>query len=309
MTRTSQLLGIGLALVLPVQASLYGQAGDAGLAFLKLGTSARGIAMADAMVAHVSGSAATYYNPAGLSLANASDPGGQITLMHKEWFGDTRTEFLGAAADLGTSQAIGLSINATTVSDIEIRTRPGVPQGTFDARNYAIGLSYSHRISDNLRAGVTGKFLYEKILVDDAGGFGIDLGAQYQTSIQQLSFGAILANLGSMSALRSESTSLPALLRMGGAWEDTLGALSSDFMLASDYQLVFPTGQSTLSMGGELMFRNVFAARAGYTVGSEGRGFAAGVGVRYGIAGLDYAYAPLSSDLGNSHTFSLLLNL
>jgi len=296
-----------LTLAIP-SARLYAQAGEAGLSFLKLGTSARGIAMGDAMVAHAGGSAATHYNPAGL---HSVEPGSsaQLLLMHKEWIQDTRTEFLGAAATLGDGQAIGLSINSTTVSDIEIRTRPGLPEGTFAARDYALGISYSQRISDVVNVGATGKFLYEKILIDEASGFGVDLGMQYKTPLERLSAGLVIANLGSMSALRTETTSLPSLMRLGGAYADSLPAISSDFTLASDYQLVFPTSQSLLSIGGEILFQETFAARAGYTFGSEGRKFSAGIGVRYGIVGVDYAYAPLSSDLGNSHTFSLYINL
>ena len=229
--------------------------------------------------------------------------------MHREWIQDTQTEFLGASADLGSGQAIGLSINSTSVSDIEIRTRPGLPEGTFTSRDYAIGVSYAQQISANVDVGATGKFLYEKILVDEASGFGIDLGAQYKTPVEHLSAGLVIANLGGMSNLKNESTSLPTLARVGGAYSDSLPAFSSEFTLASDYKLVFPTSQSIVAVGGEIVFEKTLAVRAGYTFGSEGRKFSAGIGVKYGVVGLDYAYAPLASDLGNAHTFSLFVNL
>jgi hypothetical protein len=279
------------------------------MAFLKLGTSARGIAMADAMSAHSSGSAATYYNPAGLRPGAAEGNPGEIMLMHKEWIQDARTEFLGAAVGLGADQALGISINSTTVSDIEIRTRPGPADGTFTSRNYALGLSYALRFSDVLWAGVTGKYLYEKILVDDASGWGVDLGAQYKTPVRNLSAGVVLANLGSMGSLRTESSTLPTLLRLGGAYTGELESISSEYLLAADYQLYTGPGQSLVSTGGELVFREAFALRAGYLIGSETRSFSAGIGIRHGIIGFDYAYAPLSSDLGTSHTFSLYVSL
>ena len=47
-------------------ASLFGQPGQSGLAFLKLGVSGRGVAMGDALSALITGAAANYYNPAGL---------------------------------------------------------------------------------------------------------------------------------------------------------------------------------------------------------------------------------------------------
>ncbi len=296
-------------IVLVSSSSLYGQAGGSGLSFLKLGASARGIAMADAMSAHVTGSAATYYNPAGLPRSDEEGNPGQILLMHKEWVQDTQTEFLAASVALGPSQALGFSVNSTSVSDIEIRTRPGPADGTFTTRGYSIGLSYSHKISEVLAAGITGKFLYEKILVDDASGIGFDLGAQYQSPIPNLAFGAVIANIGSMSALRTESSTLPTLLRLGGAYGGLLESISSQFLLASDLVINFPASQTLVSIGGELEFEKTVALRSGYVVGSEGRGFSAGIGLQHGIVGFDYAYAPLSSELGTTHTFSLFVNL
>ncbi len=289
--------------------TLYAQAGGAGLSFLKLGTSARGIAMADAMSAHVTGSAATYYNPAGLPRSLDEGNPGQILLMHKEWIQDTRTEVLAASVVLSPSQALGFSVNSTTVSDIEIRTRPGPADGTFDMKGYAVGLSYSQKFSDVFAAGITGKYLYEKILVDDASGFAFDLGAQYKSPIPHLSIGAVIANLGSMSALRAESTTLPTLMRIGAAYDGALESISSRFLLATDVTANFPAGQTLASFGGELEFQETVAVRSGYVLGSEGRGFSAGIGVRHGILGFDYAYVPLSSELGTTHTFSLFINL
>ena len=51
------------------------------------------------------------------------------------------------------------------------------------------------------------------------------------------------------------------------------------------------------------------AARGGYQFGSDGRGLTLGVGISYGILVLDYAFAKISSDLGDAHTISLALNL
>jgi hypothetical protein len=164
-------------------------------------------------------------------------------------------------------------------------------------------------LGERLVAGATGKYLYEKILVDQSSGFGLDLGVQYDTPIENLQAGIMVANLGSMSEFRAKKPTLPTLLRLGAAYGGLIETLSSSYLIASDYQIVFPTGQSLLSIGGEMKFEEVFAVRTGYVFGSEGRGFSAGVGVEYGIVGIDYAYAPLTSELGSTHTFSLYVNL
>ncbi len=285
----------------------HSQAGESGLAFLKLGISGRGIAMGDAMSAIVTGAAATYYNPAGI--LNTSDKStAQLMFMHKEWIQDTRVDFLGSNILLDDENAIGFSLNSTTVSDIEIRTRPGSPEGTFTARNFSLGATYAHLIGDHLRLGISGKFLYQKILIDQSSGFGIDVGAQYTTSIENLSIGAVVANIGSMQGLRSETTTLPSLLRIGPAYSFQIDDISSQISVASDYLYIFPEARSYLNAGGELLFSGTVAARAGYQFGSEGRGLAAGVGILYGIVAVDYAYSHLTDDLGNTHTVSLALN-
>ena len=286
----------------------YAEAGKSGLSFLKLGASARGIAMGDAMSANVSGAAATYYNPAGLLNSSAEDSRTQVMLMHKEWIQDTRTEYFATSFWLGDNDALGFFLNSTTIAEIEIRTRPGTPEGTFTARNFSIGASYAHAIGENLRVGFTGKFLYEKIFVDEASGLAFDFGVQYVTSIENLSVGASLSNLGSINELRTESSKLPAFVRIGPAYSVDFESINSKLILATDFLHSFPDDLSRMNLGSELVFNKTFAARVGYQIGSEGRGFAAGIGVHYGALALDYAYSPLSFDLGNSHTISLVLN-
>jgi len=291
-----------------VSNGLHGQIGESGLSFLKLGVSGRGAGMADAMSGHVNGAAATYYNPAGMVSWKDAQSSTQLMLMHREWIQGTRAEFIGASISIGEHDAIGFSVTSTTVSDIEIRTRPGDAEGTFTARNYALGASYARIVSEDLSLGVTAKFLYEKILIDEASGVAFDLGAMYKTPVQDLSIGASLANLGSLNELRNEKTKLPALLRIGPAYKVAIGDGRSSLILASDFLQIFPDSRSFLNVGGEFDFERAVAGRIGYQFGSEGRRITAGVGICYGMFALDYAYAPLSYDLGNSHAFSLAIN-
>jgi hypothetical protein len=296
-----------LILFLMTPHSVNAQAGKSGLAFLKLGISGRGIAMGDAMSAIVSGAAATYYNPAGI-LAATSSSTAQLMFMHKEWIQDTRVEFLGSSILLDDDNAIGFSLNSTTISNIEIRTRPGTPEGSFTAPSFSLGASFAHALFEDLRVGITGKLLYQKILIDESSGFGIDVGAQYRTFVENLSVGAVVANVGSMSGLRGGSTKLPTLLRVGPGYAYQLEGINSTLRLASDVLYIFPEHKSYLNAGGELSLNEIIAARLGYQFGSEGRGFSGGLGVAYGIFLLDYAYTHLNADLGNAHTVSLALN-
>ncbi len=282
----------------------HGGTGSSGLTFLKLGVSGRSVAMGDAMSASVNGAAATHYNPAGLG-GREGTGNAELLFMHKEWIQDTRTEFLGACVGISDPVSLGFSVNTTTISGIELRTRPGPAEGTFTSRYLAVGVSGAYRVSETLSAGMSTRFLYEKILVDDASGIGVDLGLQYVTPLEGLSVGMVIANLGAMGNLRNESSRLPALMRAGGAFTLPVTALHGDFLIAADGLFIFPESRALLNAGAELSVEGIFMARAGYQAGSEGRGLSLGGGIRHGVLSLDYAFSRLNGDLGNGHTISL----
>jgi hypothetical protein len=280
-------------------------AGATGLAFLKLGASARGVAMGDAMSGAARGAAATFYNPAGLGARTTADRDFEFLFMHKEWIQDTRTEFLGARMRMGEQHSLGLSVLTTTVADIEIRTRPGEAQGTFSSRDLGVGLSYCYELEPGLRLGLTARYLYEQILVDDAQGVGVDAGMQYEGFVEGLTLGAAIANIGKMAEFRSEPLKLPALIRAGAAYRLDIADLQSSALLAADIENVFAESQPLVRIGGEWAFKDLFFIRAGYQFGSEGRGLSLGGGLQYGVFGVDYGFSRLSNDLGNGHSVGL----
>jgi hypothetical protein len=305
MTRIALFIAIAGSWLLVAASTTHAGAGETGLAFLKLGASARGVAMGDAMAGAVYGAAATFYNPAGLGIASKADAKSELLFMHKEWIQDTRTEFLGSRFSMGDRHALGVSVLTTTVADIEIRTRPGEAQGTFTSRDLGIGLTYCYEIDHGLRAGLTARYLYEQLLVDDAQGIGIDVGAQYDGLVDGLTVGAALANIGSMSEFRNEPVKLPALIRAGAAYRMDFLDLYGVAILAADVEDVLAESTPHARIGGECAFKDVFFIRGGYQFGSEGRGLSAGGGVQYGIFGVDYGFSRLSGALGNGHTISI----
>lgn len=284
------------------------QAGKSGFALLKLGVSARGAAMADAMAAEASGAAAPYYNPA--AMLNNSAPGSTASIMltHREWIEDTRVEFMGTTILLDEDNALGFAVTSTSVADIQIRTRPGEPEGTFTARNYALGASFARRFSEVLSFGLSAKFLYEKILIDEASGFGFDAGIHFKTPVERLTVGVALSNIGSVSDLRNEKTKLPSLIRSGAAYALDIPHVQSVLTLTSEVWNILPDGTTYGGIGGEWLFDHIVAARAGYHFGSESRKLTAGIGFRYSLLSLDYAYSPLADDLGNGHIISLTVS-
>jgi hypothetical protein len=273
-----------------------------GLTFLKLGVGGRAIGMGEAYSALSTDASGIYYNPAGIAFGSGSE----ITLMHKEWVFGTATEYLGSTIHAGNF-AFGLGLNSTNVNDIEIRQEPGPSQGTFGLHDLAVSPTASWRVDTSLSIGATGKFLYEKIYVEESSGAAFDLGAKYELD-RNFAFAAAVSNIGSTSALARESTTLPSTLRVGISYSSPM---SNEFgcTLASDVLKVLQDDGTRIHLGAEAVYESFLALRVGYQIGYDAKGYSAGLGIRYGLLQFDYAFVPFLNDLGNTHTFALTFNL
>jgi hypothetical protein len=301
-----EMLTWSAALLALCSSYLLAQPGTTGIAFLKLGVSGRGAAMGEALSATAAGAESAFYNPAALAdFTNISGRRSHALLTHKEWIEDTRIQFLGTRIVLGNADAMGISLTHATVSDIAVRTRPGPAEGTFTARYLSLSLSYARTFSDLLTIGFSGKFLHEQLFVDESSGFAADIGVLLNVPVEGLTFGLVVANLGSMNTLRNVATSLPGVFRAGAAYVTDIPEIRSELTVAPELHYFFRSGETAEALGLELLFDEQLAIRAGYQFGSETRGFSAGIGLRYAVLGLDYAYAPIALDLGNTHTITV----
>lgn len=273
-----------------------------GLSFLKLGVGARAIGMGEAYSALSADAPGIYYNPAGISFGDANE----ITIMHKDWVFGTATEYLGAVVHV-PKFAFGFGLNSTNVDGIEIRDQPGPSQGTFGSHDLAVSATASYRIDTSLSVGVTGKFLYEKIYVDESSGAAVDVGTRYQFD-RNFAVAAAVTNLGHMTAFVNEAPNLPSAFRFGGVFQDGL-ADPIVLAIAADVIKVFDDNGVRVHLGVEAIYNSFFALRSGYQIGYDAKGFSAGFGVRYGIVHLDYAYVPFLDQLGSTQSFALTFNL
>jgi len=286
-----------LLIILLIAAPLSAQSVSTGMSFLKIGTSARALGMGEAFTAVSGDLAASYYNPAGLAAARD-----EVQLMHRAWFAGTTANHLAASAAAGGVR-FGVSLQSVSVDDIELRTMPGEAAGTFSARNIAIGGSAALRLTDDLWAGMSARFLFEKIFTDEAQGYGLDAGLLYRLN-GSLTAGVSLQNIGSMSDLRDQPSALPAALRFGASWRSTAG---SSFALtgAFDVAKTFDDDATHLNFGAEAEYDGMVALRGGYQTGYESRSLTGGIGLRYAGLAVDYAFVPFTGALQSTHTVSL----
>lgn len=273
-------------------------AGNTGLAFLKLGVTSRAVSLGEAVVSSTNDASATHYNPA--ALFNGSRV--NLVFMHNEQILGVRTEFLAGKIKMD-KLALGFSVNNTSVDNIEVREIPGEPLEKFTAQNFAMGFSVGYKVNDMLQLGVTGKFLFEKIFVDNASGLAIDFGGLYTKD--KLSVGASISNLGSMSQLRNESSKLPSSVRLGGSYLFDIPGISSNLRVSIDGYKVLDGGKLHANTGAELLYKDFLAIRAGYQSGYENKSLTTGIGLKYKSFNLDYAFVPYKYSLGSSHTITL----
>lgn len=275
-------------------------AGNTGLSFLKIGFGARNIAMGDAGASVSNDLSALYYNPSRLALVEKNE----ILIMHSSWIQDVNSELFGIKWNMfGLPWAIGL--NYTSISDIEIRTRPGEPDSKFDANYFFGSLSTGFYVWDKLSFGTTIKYLYEGLLSDEANGLGFDFGLNYETPFKGLSVSTVIKNIGSMNTLRNAETQLPTDFRLGSAYKFGVESAKLDFIAVAEIQKYLDTEDIHFNLGGDIIYDEIFALRVGYQSGYEAKSFTGGIGLMWGSLRFDYTYMPFSLDLGNANLFSL----
>jgi len=280
-----------------------GNAGATGLAFLKLGVGARAGGMGGAFSAISDDATATFWNPAGLTYSRA-----QVAFTHTEWLQDITNEFLAITfpAFRGT---LGLSFYTNSVGGIERRLNPSEePIGTVEANDVALGLSYATSISSSLKAGLTVKYLYEKIFIESAAGYAFDFGLILQPFSNPLQLAVVAQNFGSMDKLRVESINLPKTVRLGISYLFALDGIGGKVLLAADGVKVIETDFRG-SFGAELQFKSQLAVRVGYQTGLSRQAFGGGLGLKMNRYHLDYGFIPFDSNFGDTHRFSFALDL
>jgi len=292
-----------LFFVLNVSINFAQSSNKDGFAFLKFGNSARDMAMSDFGAVGNVDVANIYYNPAQLSMIQSP----QLFLSHNSWIQDVSSQNVAGNASL-YSVPFAVQVNNTFISDIEVRTKPGDLQSKFDARYFSASFSTSARIYINLFAGVTFKYLYENILSDESSGYAFDFGFAYNEIISNLNLGMSVRNIGSVTALRTQSADLPTDFRLGASYNFNFDQISSSVNLIGGIQKYLPETDLHYHVAAEYSYDKTVFLRIGYVTGFESRNISFGFGFSWIGARLDYAYVPLDFNLGNSNAISLLYN-
>lgn len=280
-----------------------GDGGGTGLAFLKVGVGARASAMGEAYTAVSDDATATFWNPAALALLEQP----QVAFTHTEWIQDITAEYF-AFVSQAFGGGIGLSINANDIGGIERRVKPSAePLATVGANDVSVGVSFARKLSPHLAAGVTLKYLYEKIFIESSSGYAFDAGLSYRSGNLPVRLAVVLQNVGSMGNLRNEAIELPLTVRGGIAYQHALSSLGT-LVLAADAVKV---KESDLrgNFGAELWLKSRLAVRLGYQTGFDDRALNGGFGLQFARYHFDYGFTPFDSNFGDTHRISFRLDL
>ncbi len=281
---------------------------NTGLAFLKIGTDARGMAMGSAATATIEGPFSTYWNPAGLAGSSSNT----AALTHHVWISDVRIYSLAGGLAAGKNGAFGLSLTAVGSGDIAVRSGPGDPEGFFSAQFVSTGISYG-RSFGALSIGITGKYLVERIFNASAAGFGVDAGMQYGMRHDEVSVGIAVQHLGRMSRLGEVASDLPQTVKAG------LGLRPFDVLTRDDQQPFLDTQvtielvrfleeeENQIRAGLEARMLEIILARAGWRSNNELFRFSLGAGIELETLRFDYAFLAFRSGFGGGgHVLTLI---
>jgi long-subunit fatty acid transport protein len=295
------------------------RAGTAAMQFLKLGAGARAAAMGNSVASASEDAFGLYWNPAALVWGERR----QLALSHNIWVVDLSYDFIGYTMKLNDDRAIGASIIYLGSPDMDV-TDEYHPYGTgekFGFADFAVGASFSQRLTDYFSFGGTVKFAEESLENLKMKGLLLDLGTYYQTNFHATRFSVTLSNFGQQvkpggSYIYTnpagekipkpyQSFSPPAVFRIAVA-TDMLNNGRGRWQATA--QLDHPTDNAeSFSLGTEYgMGRNIFF-RGGYKLNNDTQSYSLGIGLKFRMlatdAGFDYAFSSIG-DLGNSNIFS-----
>jgi len=290
--------------------------GTSGAQFLQIPVGARAASLGGAIVGLADDASAVFWNPAGLTNVQSFD----AHFSYMDWF--TLFDFNAAALafnvpDVGVFAA---QMIVFTTDKMEVTTEEQ-PNGTgrfFDAMDMALGLTYARMLTDRFSAGITVKYVYQRIWNETADGVAFDLGTQYKLDFQNLTIAMSMSNFGgdlkfdgadlnlvhmrdenypfsrlAPARLQTEEFALPLNFQAGICFD----IFTAQFIkMRGAIDAVHPNdNKERLHFGSEISFFDRFFVRGGYRYNYDDENFTAGAGANLPFSGslikFDYAFS------------------
>ncbi|MFQ6608179.1 MAG: hypothetical protein ACE5EE_06530 [Fidelibacterota bacterium] len=278
--------------------------------FLRLGTTARSMALGGGLTASLDPGWAAFHNPASLVFLEKR----HVSMFHHFLPLDRDLISATAAVALPPSGGLGLGVLRAGVDNIDGRDASGHQTGTLSAAEYAIIFSFANEIMEGISIGVNVKLLYQFLPLDSKGqsrGTGFDIGLIVRR-FPKMEFGLVLQDLSTAfnwntaelfgDEGRTYQDKLPMWIRAGMVYH------LRDIDVIGDYSVISDWKYSTahrIRAGAEFMVNPRVALRAGIDNFMP----AAGAGLNYSLIKrddsiVDYAFVLGKRGEGISHVFT-----
>lgn len=288
---------IVILLLLPVAAlALSDQIGTTAANYLKLGGGVRPASMGNAFVGLADDPSAAYWNPAGLTQLKAMT----FSSMYDSFLADmSHSNLTLTLYNPKMNLSGGLSVDYFNAGQIE-ETTAGQPYGT--GRNFApsflvVGLPFAQSFSA-VSFGFNSKMMVDNIDTTETVGLAADAGLLWQIT-DIFSAGFCARNFAGSMFQFSKSGTQEVQYPVAANYAVGLGCRLPNLKLDLDYNMP-SDDQPSYSFGAEYSFRDMLFGRIGYSTRAEenaGGNLGAGLGLKFGLIRLDYAYVPYG-DLG-----------
>lgn len=306
--------------------AINSNAGTAAYPFLKIGSGAKSQSLGGAFVGLADDESALYYNPAGLTakaesfelyddLLDKQDEKSfqnSFTATYIDYLLDFQYGFLGYTRKLDDRTIIGGSLSYQDYGTFNRLNIDGDLEGTFGASDFAFNLTYSKRLKPNFSAGVTGKFIYEKIEEYSSNALAMDIGMMYLVNFDgSTRIGLAVTNLGAQLSGMTDTHKDPLPTKVALGMSHELRGLP--FIFTTEAGKPFDN-DFYFAFGTELVSFDPFFIRIGWSsTGKDYRtgddsdtmaGFAGGFGYGFDKYKVDYSYSSFV-DLGTVHRISM----
>lgn len=197
----------------------------------------------------------------------------------------------------------GVHLRLSSIDDIEVRENtPTVdPLYTFTAHEVALKAYGAFDINERFSTALSLGYLLEKIDVNKVSTVVLGFSSLYNFN-HGITAHASLENIGGKFKYISEEMDSPSIIRIGSQYHKNAIGITADYVNIK-------SGESHIHFGSEYLYNETLFLRAGYQTGYDNKDISAGAGFIYNNLRIDYAFIPYKSDLGNSHRFSLILDI
>jgi len=326
MMKANRVLWAVVVLVALYSGSLYAQ-GEAGADCLIIAPSARANGMGQSYVALSDDATGIWWNPGGMAFVNMS-----VDLMHSQLVPDLASdvfyEYFGGAYRFEGIGTIGMAVVYLTYGEWEHTKMSPESLGKASSWEVAPTISGAIKLMDQIGIGMNLKFVYVSLApawatLEGQEGRGhsvaVDIGALWKVpdfnmlgfKVSKLNLGLSLTNLGPSITFvnRDQAASLPRNLRVGFSYTPFFRDFGRLTMAAEvNRPLVEFDRSNTFHVGGEFVYIDLIAVRAGYIHDQDGniKDPTYGLGFifnnRYRI---DWASIPQSQELSRVHRWSV----